>query len=261
MLSHWKRCALLSVLVLLVGFVGCQTVPYTNRAQLMLISEGEEIQLGHQAFSEVLKQERVSNNPTYTARVKRVGRRIANAAQKPDYNWEFVALESKQINAFCLPGGKVAVFTGLLKITPTDDMLATVIAHEVAHALARHAGERLSQDMLVQVAGAGLSAGLGGQSEPVRQGVMAAFGLGSQVGVLLPYSRKQEEEADHIGLILMAKAGYDPRASLEFWRKMMEATKGQGKPPELLSTHPSDERRLEKIKEFLPEALQYYKGR
>ncbi len=246
--------------VIFTFLTGCQTVPYTNRSQLMLISEPDEIQLGHQAFAEVLKQERVSSNPSYNARVQRVGKRIAQAAQKPEYNWEFIVLESKQVNAFCLPGGKVAVYTGLLKVAPSDDLLATVISHEVAHALARHAGERMSQDLLVQVTGAGLSAGLGGQSELMRKGVMQAFGLGSQVGVLLPYSRKQEEEADHIGVILMAKAGYDPRAALDFWRKMMEATKDQGKPPELLSTHPSDERRLAKIeKDFLPEALQYYK--
>mgnify|MGYP005809780289 CR=1 FL=1 len=253
LMSLWILFALFTILS------GCETVPYTHRSQLMLLPESEEINLGLQAFAQTLKQERVSNDPALNARVRRVGKRIAQAAQKPEYDWEFTVLESKEVNAFCLPGGKVAVYTGLLKITPSDAMLATVMSHEVAHALARHGGERMSQDLLVQLGGVGLSAGLGGQNQVVREGIMQAFGMGSQVGILLPYSRKQEEEADHIGLILMAKAGYDPRAALDFWRAMMKATKGQGKPPELLSTHPSDERRLTKIEtEFLPEALQYY---
>ena len=187
----------------------------------------------------------------------KVGRRIADAAQRPDYRWEFLVFEGKEANAFCLPGGKVGIFTGILKYTRDEAGMATVISHEVAHALARHAGERLSQSRLAQAGGLGLGLALGGMGSLASTAIMQGYSLGTQLGILLPYSRTQESEADHVGLILMAKAGYDPAQSLEFWRRMMTGDKG-AKLPEFMSTHPNDASRLKELEEFLPEARKYY---
>jgi len=165
--------------------------------------------------------------------------------------------DDRQANAFCLPGGKVGVFTGLLRYTQDEIGLATVISHEAAHVLARHAGERLSQSMLAQVGGLGLNLGLMGGNPYASQAIMQAYGLGTQVGVLMPYSRTQEYEADQIGLILMGRAGYDPRAALDFWQRMMTRQNPQARPPEFLSTHPSDANRIEAMRQFLPQALNY----
>jgi metalloendopeptidase OMA1, mitochondrial len=189
--------------------------------------------------------------------VQRVGQRIAAAAKRSDYRWEFVVFDNKEANAFCLPGGKVGIFTGILKYTKDEAGLATVISHEVGHALARHAGERMSQGMLAQVGGIGLGAALGGFSPVAGQAIMTGYGLGTQYGILLPYSRKQEYEADHIGLILMAKAGYDPAQALEFWKRMMTKDKKVDM-PQFMSTHPNDANRLQELEAFLPEARKYY---
>jgi predicted Zn-dependent protease len=186
-----------------------------------------------------------------------VGQRIAAAAQRPDYRWEFVVFDNKDANAFCLPGGKVGIFTGILPYTKDEAGLATVISHEVAHALARHAGERMSQSMLAQAGGIGLGAAVGGAGSLAGTAIMQGYSLGTQLGILLPYSRTQEYEADHIGLILMAKAGYDPAQALEFWRRMMAMDK-KAKPPQFMSTHPNDASRLRELQAFLPEARKYY---
>jgi predicted Zn-dependent protease len=242
-------------LVLLVA--ACATVPYTGRHQLLLTSEGSMDKLGYQAFQEIKHQYKICREPEINALVTRVGRRIAAAAHRPDYHWEFVVFDNKEANAFCLPGGKVGIFTGILKYTKNEAGLATVISHEVAHALARHAGERMSQSMLAQLAGIGVGAALGGMSPTAGQAIMEGYSLGTQLGILLPYSRTQEYEADHIGLILMAKAGYDPAQALAFWKRMM--VKDQGiKLPQFLSTHPTDAKRLRQLEAFLPEARKYY---
>ena len=188
----------------------------------------------------------------------KVGRRVADAAQRPDYRWEFLVFEGKEANAFCLPGGKVGIFTGILKYTQDEAGMATVISHEVAHALARHAGERLSQSMLAQAGGLGLGMALGGVGSLAGTAIMQGYSLGTQLGILLPYSRTQESEADHVGLILMAKAGYDPAQALEFWQRMMTKDKKGAKLPEFMSTHPNDASRLKELEEFLPEARKYY---
>jgi predicted Zn-dependent protease len=245
-------CLSLSLLV-----AACATVPYTGRHQLLLTSEGSEDKLGYQAFQEIKQKYKICRDPKINAMVTKVGRRIAAAAQRPDYHWEFVVFDSKEANAFCLPGGKVGIFTGILKYTKNEAGLATVISHEVAHALARHAGERMSQAMLAQLGGIGLGAALGGMSPTAGQAIMEGYSLGTQLGILLPYSRTQEYEADHIGLILMAKAGYDPAQALAFWKRMMVKDKGN-KLPQFLSTHPTDANRLRQIEAFLPEARQYY---
>lgn len=242
----------------LVVCVACATAPYTKRSQLILISPDEETKLGTQAFREVVSKSRVDRSPVVVDPVQDVGRRIAAAANKPEYKWEFAVIDDpKTQNAFCLPGGKVAVYTGLFPIAHDTNGLAVVMGHEISHAIARHGAERMSQALAAQAGGTLLGAFFGGG--PSAQAVMVAYGLGAQLGVLLPYSRTQESEADHIGLLLMARAGYDPRAALAFWKRMEQA--GQGKqPPEFLSTHPGHGTREQQIASWLPEALPYYES-
>jgi len=232
----------------------CATVPYTNRRQFNMYSASQEDQLGQQAFDEVKTKSKLSTDAAATAMLQRVGKRIADVSDKPEYKWEFVLIDdAKTINAFCLPGGRVAFYTGILPITKDENGLAVVMAHEVAHALASHGAERMSQQTIVggleQVA---VTAGWIKSPQALQMAEMA-YG----VGVGLPHGRNQESEADRIGLILMAKAGYDPRGAVDFWQRM-KAVGGQ-KPPEFLSTHPSDDTRIKRIQEQLPEALQHYK--
>jgi predicted Zn-dependent protease len=237
----------------------CATAPYTHRRQLVLVTEGSEISQGLQIFEEIKRRYPVSQDPALNGMAVYVGGRIAAAANRPDYRWEFVVLENdKEANAFCLPGGKVGIFTGLLKYTGDEAGLATVISHEAAHTLARHAGERQSQAMLAQMGGLGLGLGLGGVNPAAGQAAMQGYSLGTQFGILLPYSRAQEIEADQIGLILMAKAGYDPALALDFWRRMLSDRENRVRPPQFLSSHPRDETRLEAMAEYLPRAKQYY---
>ncbi len=235
----------------------CASAPFTGRRQILVTSEGSETRMGLQAFQQVKRQYKVSSDPETNALVNRVGQRIAAAAHRPDYRWEFVVFDNKDANAFCLPGGKVGIFTGILQYTQDEAGLATVISHEVAHALARHAGERMSQSMLAQAGGIGLGAVVGGMGSLAGTAIMQGYSLGTQLGILLPYSRTQEYEADHIGVILMAKAGYDPAQALEFWRRMMAKEK-EAKPPQFMATHPSDASRLRELEAFLPEAEKYY---
>jgi metalloendopeptidase OMA1, mitochondrial len=241
-------------LTLLVS--ACASAPYTGRRQLLISSEGSETRMGYQAFEQIKHQAKVSHDPEANDLVARVGRRIADAAQRPDYRWEFLVFEGKEANAFCLPGGKVGIFTGILKYTRDEAGMATVISHEVAHALARHAGERLSQSMLAQAGGLGLGVALGGMGGIAGPAIMQGYSLGTQLGLLLPYSRTQEYEADRVGIILMAKAGYDPAQALEFWRRMMTSEKGS-KLPQFMSSHPNDANRLQELQAFLPEARKY----
>jgi predicted Zn-dependent protease len=248
----------LPVVALIIVWVGCATVPYTNRSQLILLSESEEVQLGVAAYDEVLKKAEVVRDPAFTEPLRRVGERIARVSNKPEYRWEFSVIDDpKQVNAFALPGGKVAVYTGLYPVAHDEAGLAVVVGHEVAHALARHGGERMSQGLVAQLAGVGLSVAVGDSSPATRNAVMGAFGLGAQVGVLLPFGRAQESEADHIGMILMAKAGYDPTAALGLWQRM-EARASGASPPEFLSTHPGYQTRQANIRSWIAEAQGYY---
>ena len=244
----------------------CVKAPGTARDQLVFISEEKEIALGLTAFREVLKYSRLSSDPELTVMVNRVGRRIAAAANKPEYNWEFALIQADdQINAFALPGGKVAVYTGILKVTKNEAGLATVMAHEVAHALQRHGAERYSRGILEQIGQIGAVAGAaaGGIDPGVAVGAMSAYG----VGVSLPNSRAQESEADFIGLKLMAKAGYDPREAVDFWERMSGCPRKmigkfcfrtKNSIPEFLSTHPSDVTRIKNIEAWIPGAMKYY---
>jgi metalloendopeptidase OMA1, mitochondrial len=252
------RCAFLLLVVL--GLSGCQTVEYTGRSQVNLISESQEKQLGTEAYQDILKKTPLSKRSDWQAQLQRVGQRIAAAAAKPDYQWEFKVLQGKEVNAFCLPGGKVAFWEGIMPIVQDDNGVAVVMGHEVAHALARHGAERMSQSIGTQLIGQILTAGVGLSNPAFAEDFAKLYGLGTSVGVILPWGRAQESEADHIGLILMAKAGYDPSAAVAFWERMSKVQQG-AQPPEFLSTHPSDAARINQIKQWLPEAQQYYKGK
>ncbi len=251
---------LLSLLLGLTFLVAaCATAPYTGRRQVLMVSENSEIATANQAFNELQARFPRCGDPAINDMVFRVGSRIAAAANRPDYHWEFVVLvNDKEANAFCLPGGKVGIFTGILGYTRDEAGLATVLSHEAAHALARHAGERQSQAMLAQMGGLGVGLGLGGVGGLAGQAIGEGYSLGIKYGILLPYSRAQELEADKIGLILMAKAGYDPALALDFWRRMMTDEGVKLRPPQFLSTHPRDDRRMQAMVDFLPEAEEHY---
>ncbi|MCA9207190.1 MAG: M48 family metallopeptidase [Planctomycetales bacterium] len=231
----------------------------TGRSQLMLMAEDKELELGLQAYQETTTAEPASTNQRYIEMVNRVGQRIAAAADRPDYQWEFRVIASPQQNAFCLPGGKVAVYEGILPVCDNEAGLAVVMSHEVAHALARHGGERMSHQMVVSGAQTAVDYVTRKRDEREREWVMKAYGLGTQYGFVLPYSRKHESEADSMGLMLMAKAGYDPTEAVRFWQRFATA-KDQPAPPEFLSTHPADERRSAELAELLTEARPIYEA-
>ena len=252
---------------------GCGSAPLTGRSQIMLLDAGQERALGLQAYQQVMSQERLSNNGNLNAMVERVGRRIAAAAENPPNNmwrapgfdWEFKVVEKNIPNAFCLPGGKVAVYTGLLPIAKTEAGLAVVIGHEVAHALARHGAERISDHMVMQLgvaaAGVAIASSASGRNRAHTPLIIGALGAGATVGYLLPMSRTQESEADRIGLVLMALAGYDPHEGVGLWQRMAAAKANQPRQSEWLSTHPADETRIANIRGWLPEAMKYYRTR
>lgn len=251
-----KLCCLIPLFLL---FLACATSPYTGRRQLMLISPREEIALGNQASKEILRKEPECRDPRYVNPVRRVGMRIARAANRPDYRWEFHVIDKpKVVNAFCLPGGKIFVYTGIFKYIQSDAELATVIGHETGHALARHGAERMSMALLTKMGEQAAMLALNLQTAEGIRAFNTAYGIATNVGVLLPYSRKQEYEADHIGLILMALAGYDPHAALSFWSKMVRESKGKHTIA-LLATHPADKDRIARIRALIPEAMRYYR--
>jgi predicted Zn-dependent protease len=243
------------------ALAACATAPLTGRSQLILLPEGAEMQMGLDTYRQILSQSRVSNDPTLTAQVTRVGQRIAEATGRTDYRWEFTVIDDKQVNAFCLPGGKVGVYTGILPLTQDDAGLAAVLGHEVAHAVARHGGERVSQGLLVQTGLAATQAALARNDPRTMRSVAALLGAGATVGLILPWSRAQESEADHLGLVYMAKAGYHPQAARDLWVRMADAGRGKERPPEILSTHPAPSTRIRQIEAWIPEALQYYRPR
>ena len=252
-----KTMGLLGFAGLGCGFCGCKTAPITQRPQLLLVPEGQEIQLGVQAFQETLSSEQLSTNSEMANIVHRVGKRIADVAGRSDYEWEFRLIASSQQNAFALPGGKVAVYEGIIPICQNEAGLAVVMAHEVAHALARHGGERMSHNLasdgLKRVAET-----IAGHYAPNQQALLLqAYGLGSKYGVLLPYNRKQESEADHIGVNLMAQAGYDPTVAPQFWQRFSQFSGGEEQ-SEFLSTHPSDQRRADDLLALMYEAQLLY---
>jgi predicted Zn-dependent protease len=262
-----KSTLILTSVLIIFTVVSCSTVPLTGRKQLSLIPESDMMALSLTEYGKFLKSNKVSTDKVKTDMVKRVGLRISKAveaymaqqglsANLKGYQWEFNLVESPEVNAWCMSGGKVVVYTGLLPIAQKDEGLATVLGHEIAHAVARHGSERMSDQMLVQLGSSTLSAALAQKPSETQQLAGAAFGAGAQYGLILPFSRKHEYEADYMGLIFMSMAGYDPNESINFWQRM--AKHGGSKTPEFLSTHPVDENRIAKIREKLPEALAYY---
>lgn len=249
--------------------ISCSTVPITGRSQLNIIPGSSMLSMSLQQYDSFLKEHTLSTNKEQTAMVKRVGARIQDAVERyfaangmkdklANYKWEFNLVEDKQVNAWCMPGGKVVVYTGLLPVTQGEAGLAVVMGHEIAHAIAEHGSERMSQGLLTQFGGAALGEALSSQPAATKELWMSVYGAGMQYGALLPYSRLQESEADRLGLVFMAMAGYDPNTAVPFWQRMASQKSGQAT-PEFLSTHPSDATRIEDIKKLVPEAMGYYK--
>ncbi|MBI4057190.1 MAG: M48 family metallopeptidase [Elusimicrobia bacterium] len=241
--------------------ISCATVPYTGRRHLILISPREEMAMGGEAYKKTLNASKLSHDKEAVEMVRRVGERLASVAEASGFKWEFNLIEDpKTVNAFCLPGGKVAVYSGLLPVAKEEAGLSVVMGHEIAHALARHGAERMSQGMLANFGGAALSIMLANKPAATRDLYAQAYGMGIGLGVMLPFSRSQEAEADHIGLILMTKAGYDPHETIEFWKRMEKSSKEPNSPfGKYFSTHPDHGERIQNIQGWIPEALSYYK--
>jgi predicted Zn-dependent protease len=248
-------------------FQACKTVPITGRKKLSLMPESQVRTMSFQQYAHVLEEAELSKDPDQVQLVRRVGERIQAAVEKymsstghaevlEGFEWEFNLIESDQVNAWCMPGGKVAFYTGILPICADEKGIAVVMGHEVAHAIAGHGSERMSQQVLAQLGQQVITAATVEESDELRSIYLTAFGAAAQLGVLLPFSRKHESEADQMGLIFMALAGYDPREAPEFWRRM--AAQGGEKPPEFMSTHPSDQRRISDLEAQMASALGYY---
>lgn len=256
-------------LCVLVVLTACSTVPITGRSQLNLIPGSSMMAMSLQQYDSFLKENKLSTDKAQVAMVKSVGARIQTAVERyfasvgagsrlSGYKWEFNLVENKEVNAWCMPGGKVVVYSGILPVTQGEAGLAVVMGHEIAHAVAEHGNERMSQGLLAQFGGMALSEALSARPEATRNLWMSAYGVGVQYGAVLPYSRLQENEADRLGLIFMAMAGYDPNEAVNLWQRMASQKDGKA-PPEFLSTHPSDAARIANIRQLIPEAMRYYK--
>lgn len=257
--------------LLLSAFVlqACAAAPLTGRRQLILVPEAELLSMSFQSYDQLIGESTLSRDASRVSMVRRVGERVAAAAERfllenglerelAKFDWQFNLIEDDEtVNAFCMPGGKVAVYTGILPLTGSEAGLAVIVGHEVAHAVARHGNERMSQGLLVELGGATLAAAMKEKPQQTQQLFMTLYGVGAQVGLMLPYSRAHESEADRIGLTFMAMAGYDPREAIPFWQRMGGLGGGK-RPPELLSTHPAPTSRIEDIRTYLPEAMRYY---
>jgi predicted Zn-dependent protease len=257
-LGQRERSLLLVFFASVLIAAGCSRVPITGRRAFNVIPDSQAQQLGAEAYQQVLTSNKTITSGSEYDEVQRVGTRLASVANEPNYTWKFTLIDDpKTANAFCLPGGKVAVYSGILPITQTEAGLAVVMAHEIGHAIARHGSERMTDQLALQLGGAGLGALLNSDSPATKNLVLAAYGAGTTVGVMLPFSRAQESEADHIGLVLMARAGYDPHEAPAFWQRMIAAEKGSA-PPAFLSDHPSDEQRVKQLEAWMPDAMKNY---
>ena len=260
------------IMTMILLFMGCAEVPITHRKSLKLMPSSQLLTLSLRQYDDVLKKSKLSTDQAKVQMVRGVGERIAMSAEAflrdsgredliKNYKWEFNLIEDdKTVNAWCMPGGKVAVYTGILPFTMDETGLAVVMGHEVAHAIAEHGNERMSQALIASMGGIALEVALAQKPQRTRELFLAAFGVGASVGILLPYSRLHEKEADRIGLVLMARAGYDPREAVPFWERMNEHGKEKGRPPEFLSTHPAPETRIKELQSFIPEAMEHYRG-
>lgn len=260
----------LSAVALALGIWACSKAPVSGRNQLIIIPASELRSMSYEQYDQVLAESKLSSDSAQVRRVRRVGTRIQHAVEtyfaeqgKSDvlkgYEWEFNLIDSKEMNAWCMPGGKVAFYTGILPVCENDSGIAVVMGHEIAHAVADHGAERMSHGLLAQMGGMALEAALASEPQTTKALFMGAFGLGAQFGVLLPFSRTQESEADHLGLIFMARAGYNPEEAVDFWQRM-SAQSGGGAPPEFMSTHPSDQTRIANIQRLLPQAKQEFRA-
>ena len=264
-ISGMKKILYFSFLILLVA---CSTVPLTNRQQFTAIPSSEMLSLSNQNYDAVLEESTLSKNVSYQQSVTRVGKRISKAVEEylrqiereeliNGYEWEFNVIQDETMNAWCMPGGKIVFYEGIMPICEDDAGVAVVMAHEVGHAVAKHSNERLTQEMALQMGGMALSQALSEKKEQVQSLAMTAFGVGAQLGVILPYSRNHENEADELGLYFMAMAGYNPTEAPVFWERMKSA--GQSGVPEFLSTHPNPDSRINHLKQIMPKALEFYK--
>lgn len=254
-------------LICTLVLVGCTKVPITGRRQMKLLPKSTLNEMSFSNYREFLNTNPVSNNANQKEMLDRVGNKLKSAIETyfaskgnskylEGYEWEFNLVESPDINAWCMPGGKVVVYTGIMPVVQNDAGLAVVLGHEIAHAIANHGNERMSQGLLTQMGGTALNVALANKPEETRNLFLGAYGVGTQLGAILPYSRLHESEADHMGLIFMSIAGYDPNEAVAFWTRMSQS--GGQKPPQFLSTHPSDETRIKQIKDWLPEAMGYF---
>lgn len=254
--------------LILCAVTSCTTVPITGRQQLNLVPAHQLMSMSLKSYDEFLATHKKSTDTEKTALVQRTGHNIQYAVERylsqvgqshtlDGYEWEFNLVEDKAVNAWCMPGGKVVVYTGLLPVARDETGLAVVMGHEIAHAVANHGNERMSQQLAVQMGGVALSAAMSNKPQETRQIFLTTYGLGATVGLMLPYSRMHEKEADRLGLIFMAMAGFDPSEAVEFWERMAADKSGKTR-PEFLSTHPSDQTRIASIKALIPEAMEYY---
>lgn len=262
MKKNLKGIKIILILSAFIYTVGCTTVPLVGRRQMAFIPSSQMTAMGEKNYKEVLSQVKLSKDVQKTEMIKRVGKNTAAAAEKfltekgmgaelKNYKWEFNLIDDdKTVNAWAMPGGKIAFYTGILKLAETEDEIAVVMGHEIAHVVAKHGNERMSQTLLVQFGSVALDKILQDKPAETKNIFMSAFGAGAQVGVLLPFSRKHEYEADEIGLNLMFKAGYEPQAAVRFWQKMMALS--EGSPPEFLSTHPASANRVKRMQENIP---------
>lgn len=255
---RWQIMLLFAVGAAIYYFVNQEEVPFTGRQQLRTMEPAQEMQLGLQSYRQILADSQVVTNEPVVDVVREIGARIARAAapEDPGFEWAFNVIDSPQVNAFALPGGYTAVYTGLIPVAQTEDGLAVVMGHEVGHALAHHGAERMAQQNMQRIVGAGVALGAGGMDQTAQRTVMGVFGGISQYGYALPFSRAHESEADYIGLILMARACYDPREAPRLWERMAAA--GGATPPEFQSTHPSPETRINDFETWMPEAVEIY---
>lgn len=257
--------------ILTLSIVACSEVPVTDRNQLNIVPSSQLMEMSNSQYQAFMQEHKRSSNQQWVSTVKRVGNNIRAAVEQymretgnydrvDGFDWEFTLVESDQKNAFAMPGGKVVVYEGIMQLIDGDEAeLATVMSHEIAHVIAEHGNERMSQQLVTQLGGSALGAMTSGQSELTQQLFRTAYGVGTQVGVLLPYSRTQESEADKLGLVFMAMAGYDPNEAIDFWNQMSAGAEG-GSPPEFLSTHPGHNTRIRDIEKYLPQAMEYYRG-
>ncbi len=254
---------LLSIMIVLFIVHSCSTVPVTGRKRVNFMSDSQVLPMAFAQYEGFLAENKLSTDVAKTNQIKAIGKRISKvvdkfmrlndmSAEADAYRWEFNLVEDKTVNAWCMPGGKVVFYTGILPICANEDGIAAVMGHEVAHAFAKHGQERMSQGMLQQLGGVAVALGTANQPEKTRQMWYMAYGVGSQLG-MLKYSRKHEEEADKLGLVFMIMAGYNPKEAVNVWVRMKENSNGQ-QPPEFLSTHPSHDSRIQFLTDFIPEA-------